>query len=134
MIYFDDRFLITLHKRYLLTNTYLIFRYKIQNACRITEKLQASWKPDVVSVVHWDGKLMMTLDGGRTEERLPVLLSGENGTKLLGVPALPQLQEGDAVGRLIAEATVGLLQEWNCSESVRGMCFDTTASNTGMGE
>ena len=74
---------------------------------------------------------MTTLDGGRTAERLPVLLSGESGTKLLGVPALPPLQEGDAVGRLIAEATVGLLQQWNCCDSVRGMCFDTTASNTG---
>ena len=86
-----------------------------------------------MSVVHWDGKLMTTLDGGRTAERLPVLLSGESGTKLLGVPALPPLQEGDAVGRLIAEATVGLLQQWNCCDFVRGMCFDTTASNTGKG-
>ena len=74
---------------------------------------------------------MTTLDGGGTEERLPVLLSGESGTKLLGVPALPPLQEGDAVGRLIAEATVGLLQQWKCCDFCRGMCFDTTASNTG---
>ena len=74
---------------------------------------------------------MSTLAGGGTEERLPVLVSGEGGTKLLGVPALPELEEGDAVGRLIAEATVGMLQQWDCQDCIKGMCFDTTASNTG---
>ena len=40
-------------------------------------------------VVHWDGKLMASLDYKDTDDRLPVLVSGVNGTKLLGVPALP---------------------------------------------
>ncbi|RXG72887.1 hypothetical protein Avbf_02828 [Armadillidium vulgare] len=40
-------------------------------------------------VVHWDGKLMATLDSKDTDDRLPVLVSGVNGTKLLGVPPLP---------------------------------------------
>ena len=76
---------------------------------------------------------MSTLAGGRKEERLPVLLSGEGGTKLLGVPALPELEKGDSMGRLIAEASLALLQQWDCCESVKAMCFDTTASNTGTG-
>ena len=75
---------------------------------------------------------MSTLTGGRKEERLPVLLSGEGDTKLLGMPALQQLQKGDAMGSAIAGASLALLQE--CCESVKAMCFDTTASNTGTGK
>lgn len=103
----------------------------MQNLCSIVKRLHSSWKASPVSVLHWDGKLMSTLAGGGTEERLPTLVSGEAGTKLLGVPALPELEQGEAVGRLIAEATVGMLQQWDCEDCIKGMCFDTTASNTG---
>ncbi|RXG61615.1 hypothetical protein Avbf_14231, partial [Armadillidium vulgare] len=41
-------------------------------------------------VVHWDGKLIATQDSKDTDDRLPVLVSGFNGTKLLGVPPLPR--------------------------------------------
>ena len=46
------------------------------------------------------------------------------------MPALPEL-EGGAVGRLIAEATAGMLQQWDSQDCIKGICFDTTASNTG---
>ena len=73
---------------------------------------------------------MSTLDGSSKEERLPVLVSGIGGTKLLGVPAISKaapLEGGDA----IAKAAVGLAKEWEAKESIVGMCFDTTNLNAG---
>lgn len=35
-------------------------------------------------------------------------------------------------GKMIAEAIYDLLNEWNLSNRVQFMCFDTTASNTGL--
>ena len=73
---------------------------------------------------------MDTLDGSSKSERLPILLSGVGGCKVLGVPQLSNL-EGDLTGNLISSATLQLLDEWNCRDVVYGMVFDTTAYNTG---
>ncbi|XP_065643543.1 uncharacterized protein LOC136075135 isoform X2 [Hydra vulgaris] len=62
------------------------------------------------------------------EKRLPVLLSGCSGVKLLGVPAL-SYKPTKKMGPVIAKAT--LLEDRNCTDCVVGMVFDTTASNTG---
>ena len=51
---------------------------------------------------------METLDGASKEERLPVLLSGIGGTKLLGVPAI-QSTNPEPMGKQIAVHTVALL-------------------------
>ena len=103
------------------------FRYKESAKTSIVEKLQ-SWSPPEVSLVHWDSKLMSTLDGAGTEERVPVLLSGVGGTKLLGVPALPA---DVPMGQAIAQVTSEALQQWQAQTTVAGMVFDTTSSNTG---
>ena len=39
--------------------------------------------------------------------------------------------EMDVTADWVAEATVGMLQQWDCEDCIKGMCFDTTASNTG---
>ena len=82
-------------------------------------------------LVHWDGKLMDTLDSKRTDDRLPILVSGADGTKLLGVPPLQKStkETGKALGDNISKATKKLLKEWNCEENFIGMVFDTTSSN-----
>ena len=64
------------------------------------------------------------------EERLPVLVSGVGGVKLLGVPALPHKSK-ERTGPQIASVTKKLLDEWNGSNNVSGMVFDTTSANTG---
>ena len=64
------------------------------------------------------------------DDRLPTLISGIGGVKLLGVPALP-VKSSQSAGSLISSATVGLLRSWNCAENVSAMVFDTTAANTG---
>ena len=55
---------------------------------------------------------------------------GIGGFKLLGVPPLPHKSDQRA-GDLISKATTNLLNNWECKDSVYGMCFDTTSSNTG---
>ena len=104
-------------------------RYQMGALNTIAHKIHADWTPPAKALIHWDGKLMSTLDGADKEERLPILLSGIGGTKLLGVPALPHLSTEKA-GDLISKASVKLLDQWDCSESVVGMVFDTTSSNT----
>ena len=76
---------------------------------------------------------METLDGSSSkEERLPVLVSGVEGPKLLGVPSLPPAAPRQPFGDLIAAETVRLLQEWGAADSIRGMVFDTTSTNSGI--
>ena len=104
-------------------------RYSVEVHNTIAQKIKRDWKPPEIALLHWDGKLMLTLDGAK-KERLPVLLSGIGGTKLLGVPALNSESVGP-MGQQIASATLSLLIQWQCKDSVCGMVFDTTASNTG---
>ena len=37
------------------------------------------------------------------------------------------------MGKNIAAATSSLIENWNCEDSISGMVFDTTATNTGKG-
>ena len=95
-------------------------------------KIKAEWTPSPKIVVHWDGKLMMTLNSKGIDDRLPILVSGANGIKLLGVPPLPASTKkaGLIHGDVVAKATKSLLEDWKCDKNVFGMVFDTTASNT----
>lgn len=54
-----------------------VHQYRLDTTKTIAEEIKDNWKPPSKGVVHWDGKLMQTLDGFGKEERLPVLLSGE---------------------------------------------------------
>ena len=73
---------------------------------------------------------MEASDGVGKVERLPVLLSGIGNTKLLGVPAIRHKSSSFA-GSLIADASDKLIKIWDCQNSLVGMVFDTTSSNTG---
>ena len=60
-------------------------------------------------------------------DRLPVLISSlvdDGNTKLLGVPKLLSRKAA-------ADVILDLLNSWQCSTLVIGMCFNTTAANTG---
>uniref|UniRef100_A0A2S2NQM4 DUF4371 domain-containing protein n=1 Tax=Schizaphis graminum TaxID=13262 RepID=A0A2S2NQM4_SCHGA len=60
-------------------------------------------------------------------DRLAVLVSGNGILKLLVVP--PLLKSTD---KLMAEAVYNLINNWNLSNHIQFMCFDTTARNTGQ--
>ena len=108
-------------------------RYRASTISELSLKIMDEWVPSNKLLVHWDGKLMKSLDCKSTDDRLPIMVSGVNGIKLLGVPSLSHINEnaGSTKGDIISLATKQLLIEWKCEESIIGMVFDTTASNTG---
>lgn len=59
-------------------------------------------------------------------DRLPVLVSGGGEIQLLGVPKM-----GSGTGEAQASAVLSCLNDWGICDRVQGLCFDTTASNTG---
>ena len=106
------------------------YQYRVKTSHKGAVDIKKNWKPPQKALLHWDGKMMQTLDvGNELEDRMPVLVSGIGGTKLLGVPSIPKKSGGNA-GQLVSGATVKLLNEWNCSDKIIGMVFDTTPSNT----
>lgn len=60
-------------------------------------------------------------------ERLPIIVSSNGIEKLLGVP----ICDGKS-GEDIANTVTKILSEWSLLDKIQGMCFDTTASNTGV--
>ena len=85
------------------------------------------FNPDVPLTLHWDGKLLPNNKTGKKEDRLPVLVTGSNVSKLLAVPALPR---GDAI--IEADAIVDCIDEWGLRDKVVAMSFDTTNVNSGI--
>ncbi|KAK0062604.1 deoxynucleoside triphosphate triphosphohydrolase SAMHD1 [Biomphalaria pfeifferi] len=92
-------------------------------------EIKTTYVPSI-SVVHWDGKLIPDLCHTTTSisDRIAILLSSLNdgNVKLLGVP---KLQSGS--GQAAANAVVDNLKSWSCESKIIGMCFHTTAANTG---
>jgi hypothetical protein len=76
--------------------------------------------------VHWEGKLIPAITGKYQVDRLPVFVSGLGVDQLLAVPKL-----GSGTGAAQADAVVNALQEWDITDRVAAMSFDTTSSNTG---
>ena len=103
---------------------------RTRKAHRETEamKIKSQFEGESVLIVHWDGKLLPDITGDSKVDRLPVIVSEPStGTsKLLAVPKL-----GSGTGEAQAGAVVDSIADWKLTERVRGMCFDTTASNTG---
>lgn len=75
-------------------------------------------------VVHWDGKLLPAVTGKETVDRLAVVISSEDTKQMLGVPTLKA-----GTGREQADAVFQTLVEWDLTEMVKAICFDTTSSN-----
>jgi len=59
-------------------------------------------------------------------DRLPMLISGHDVMKLLSIP---KLNDGTEV--MMSHAMVDSMDEWGLRNRIKGLCFDTTASNTG---
>jgi hypothetical protein len=81
-------------------------------------------------VIHWDGKLMKdstNLENPKSNiDRLAVIVTGCNVDKVLGIVKI-----AGGTGQAQANATFQFLNLWEVTNDIVGMCFDTTASNTG---
>lgn len=82
--------------------------------------------------VHWDGTLVRdvtepdTIANVKKVERLAIIVTGIGTEQLLGVPKMKS-----STGREQATAVFKSLGEWDVTDRVRALCFDTTSSNTG---
>jgi hypothetical protein len=88
--------------------------------------LKEAFNPQVPLTVHWDGKLLPDLTGREKVDRLPVIVTGRHIENLLAIPKL-----ASGTDRAQADAVLACLDKWNLRHKVAGLCFDTTASNTG---
>jgi len=73
----------------------------------------------------WEVVTGSSIQGEKKVDRLAVLLSGGGTMKLLGVPAIH-----NGTGEAQAAAVFRLVEEWNLTDYVKCMSFDTTASNS----
>ena len=76
--------------------------------------------------IHWDEKLLKQGDDYKPKQHIAILSSHGNDIKLLGTT---RLESGSGLNQ--ANAIKNMLDEWDIQELCLGMCFDTTASNTG---
>ncbi|XP_057329829.1 uncharacterized protein LOC130670438 [Microplitis mediator] len=95
----------------------------------LAKYIRESFKPDTALTIHWDSKLMKSSNFSESEDRLAILVSGQGITKLLAIPKID-----GSTGINQATAVFEVISDWNLSNQVRSLCFDTTASNTGKNE
>ena len=104
-----------------------IRRARMQYREEFATDLRSKFTPSSALVVHWDGKLLPDITGKQKVDRLPVIVSGVETEQLLGVPKITS-----GTGEAQAAAVVRCIDDWNVRDIIRGLCFDTTASNTGQ--
>jgi hypothetical protein len=100
-----------------------------RNASRETlaAAVRQNFQPTVPLVAHFDGKLLSHMDGTK-RDCLPIVISGLDVEKLLGIPMLP-VGSGAVMGQKVVE----FVRDWSgVEEHLAALCFDTTASNTGI--
>ena len=76
-------------------------------------------------------KTTPTLNDNSKEKRLSVSVSGKKH-KLLGVPSLGRGSLKKIYGQTVCNRVMEELQKWKCVNSIKGMVFDTTRTNTGV--
>lgn len=104
-----------------------IRRYRIEGRKQIANDLKQNLQTASSLVVHWDGKMLPDIVDKIKVDRLPILISGFNTQQLLAVPKLEK-STGINQALIISET----LDEWNITERVKAMCFDTPSVNTGI--
>ncbi|XP_044594027.1 uncharacterized protein LOC123271702 [Cotesia glomerata] len=77
-------------------------------------------------ILHWDTKFLQDICIYDKVDRLAVLVSGLNFEQLLGIP-----KTESGAGEHQAMSIIDLLDRWGITNCIKGLCFDTTASNSG---
>ena len=79
-------------------------------------------------LLHWDGKLLPDITISKElVDRVAVLVAGGDMEQLLAVPKI-----GHGIGQEQCDACLRALDDWHLKPMVRGLVFDTMASNTGL--
>lgn len=99
-------------------------KLRVETGQRIKDKFKDEEIRNIT--LHWDGKILSSLIGKESIDRIPVVVSYNGKEQLLGIPAI-----SSGTGQQQAEAVYDLLQEWSLIEKVEALCCDTTVSNLG---
>jgi len=114
-----------------VTSYRAIRRAQIKQRQNLAHEIKSSFAPNVPLILHWDGKIMEDFSGSLSAhqkvERLPILVSGFDAVKLL---AVPKLHSGMAV--TMVKEIIATVDDWKLRDRIKGLCFDTTAANTGI--
>ena len=104
-----------------------IRRARMVNRINAAAEERSTIAADMPLLLHWDGKLLPDFSGNKTEnvDRVAILVT-RNGTEKL----LAKIHRG--TGEAQANACLGLIDEWGLKSQIKGLVFDTTASNTGL--
>ena len=99
-----DKTKIKIHTSYSFTDKQ---RRKVNN--EIVEKELENWEPPEFASLHWDSKIMPSLDDKyKSEERLVISLGTQDDIKLLEIPSY-LTGSGRGVGEIVSEKTMELL-------------------------
>ena len=77
-------------------------------------------------VVYCDSKHLEDITGNEAVDHLPLAISGSGFSQLIGAPKL-----NHGVCKKQQMHFIKLLTDWQLTDKVKEICFDTTASNTG---
>ncbi|KAG7166435.1 hypothetical protein Hamer_G005536, partial [Homarus americanus] len=103
-----------------------IRRYRASGRKQAAETDRKSFSPDEPLLLHWDGKLLPDVQN-TIASRIAIVVTFNGQEKLLGVP-----KKERETGEAQAEACLEAIKSWNVEKLVKGLVFDTTASNTGL--
>ncbi len=82
-------------------------------------------------IMHWDSKVIKYEHHHQTDDRLGVVYPTDEGktkNQFMAAPRIP-----DSSGKSMQEALTAVIDAWEINdENILGMCWDTTASNTGV--
>lgn len=111
-------------------STTTIHRQRVKVVLKKAKEFRDNFKcPDHV-IIHWDGKIVQVMSG-LTEDRVAVVISSTDGMtgQFLASPAIRA-----GTGRAQAVSVHQVCTQWNLTEgrTIKAMCFDTTASNSGV--
>ena len=91
------------------------------------KSLQEEFKPEVPLILHFDSKMLLDSEDGRSD-RLAIVVTGMGLEKILSIPSIPA-----GTGVAMGGAILKVLEEWpQVKPWLAGLCFDTTAANTGV--
>lgn len=79
-----------------------------------------------IVVVHFNDKLLSSVNGKENVDRLPVVISFNGNEQLLSVPFIKLV-----MGKDQTLAVYNALVEWNLIEYVQGICCESTSSSMG---
>ncbi|XP_047141348.1 uncharacterized protein LOC124816271 [Hydra vulgaris] len=100
-----------------------------QNAAQHKREVKKAGEKALFPIIaHFDGKIIEDFTNGKKEkrDRFVVSVNIDGDIKLLGIPAMEH-----GTGAAQYEALNNVLEDYGICDDVKGLCFDTTASNTG---